>query len=120
MTVFDRWRWCSDPDVVPESHISPHLKSGSVEPEPSNNFRSTPHYSVISTHTSWSIDAYAGENRLGPNAAYRFAKGEKVTLQTGEEAQLQTPLDFVALTDHARALRCTFLHHDARVPRIFG
>ena len=33
--------------------------------------------------------------------AYRFAKGEKIELQTGDDAQLQTPLDFVALTDHA-------------------
>ena len=64
-------------------------------------------------HTSWSIDAYAGGNRLGPNTAYRFAKGEKVELQTGAEAQLQTPLDFVALTDHAEGfemhLPCTMV-----------
>jgi hypothetical protein len=52
-----------------------------------------------------------GNNRLGPNSAYQFAKGEKIELPTGEEAQLQTPLDFMALTDHAEAfelhLPCT-------------
>ena len=43
---------CSDPDVVPESHISaPPENPVSVEPEPSNNFRSTARYSVISTCT---------------------------------------------------------------------
>ena len=55
----------------------------------------------LHVHTSWSIDAYAGANRLGPNAVYRFAKGEKVELPGGREAQLRSPLDFVALTDHA-------------------
>ena len=45
--------------------------------------------------------AYAGGNRLGPNTAYRFAKGEKIELPTGDEAELKAPLDFVALTDHA-------------------
>ena len=58
------------------------------------------------------MDAYAGGNRLGPNSAYRFAKGEMVELQTGNEAQLPVPLDFVALTDHAEnfeILPCTLL-----------
>jgi hypothetical protein len=67
----------------------------------------------LHVHTSWSADAYAGGNRLGPNSAYRFAKGEKVELQTGNEAQLPVPLDFVALTDHAESFEmiqaCTML-----------
>ncbi len=62
-------------------------------------------------HTSWSVDAYTGDNRLGPNSAYRFAKGAKVELSNGVEAQLEVPLDFVALTDHAEGfgilLACT-------------
>ena len=62
---------------------------------------------------SWSADAYSGGNRLGPNTAYRFAKGEEIELQTGDAAQLATPLDFVALTDHAEGfevqLPCTML-----------
>ncbi|HJL53061.1 MAG TPA: DUF3604 domain-containing protein [Arenicellales bacterium] len=61
----------------------------------------------LHVHTSWSIDAYTGGNRLGPNTAYRFAKGEKVELQNGTEAQLQTRLDFVALTDHAEGFEVT-------------
>jgi len=106
---------CSDPDVVPESHIStPPKNRAPVEPEAVEQFPlNTALFGDLHVHTSWSIDAYAGENRLGPNAAYRFAKGEKVTLQTGEEAQLQAPLDFVALTDHAEGfemhLPCTMV-----------
>lgn len=55
----------------------------------------------LHVHTSWSTDAYAGGNRVGPREAYRFARGEAVELPSGIVTQLQTPLDFVALTDHA-------------------
>ena len=55
----------------------------------------------LHVHTSWSTDAYTGGNRVGPREAYRFARGEAVELPSGIVTQLQTPLDFVALTDHA-------------------
>jgi hypothetical protein len=92
---------CTDPDVVPETHIStpppPQASGGEVERYPLK----TALYGDLHVHTSWSADAYAGGNRLGPNTAYRFARGEEVELQNGLVAKLDTPLDFVALTDHA-------------------
>lgn len=109
---------CSDPDKVAETHIStppatatnaPKAEVDDVEHFPLR----TALFGDLHVHTSWSIDAYAGGNRLGPNSAYRFAKGEKVELQSGGEAQLKTPLDFVALTDHAEGfevhLPCTMM-----------
>jgi hypothetical protein len=39
--------------------------------------------------------------RLGADAAYRFARGEKVLASSGQDAQLSRPLDFVLLSDHA-------------------
>ena len=92
---------CSDPDDVPESHVStpPATAQGAVEV--ARYPLRTALFGDLHVHTSWSTDAYAGDNRLGPNTAYRFAKGERVELQNGIEAQLGTPLDFVALTDHA-------------------
>ncbi|MGD8415905.1 MAG: DUF3604 domain-containing protein [Pseudomonadales bacterium] len=92
---------CTDPDVVPETHIStpppPQASGGEVERYPLK----TALYGDLHVHTSWSADAYAGGNRLGPNTAYRFARGEEVELQNGLVAKLDVPLDFVALTDHA-------------------
>ncbi len=105
---------CSDPDVVPETHIStPPVKAVTAEKVEVERFPlRTALFGDLHVHTSWSMDAYAGGNRLGPNSAYRFAKGEVVELQTGNEAQLPLPLDFVALTDHAEnfeILPCTLL-----------
>jgi len=104
---------CADPDKVPETHISkpPTTAASTVEVE---RFPlRTVLFGDLHVHTSWSADAYAGGNRLGPNTAYRFAKGDKVELQNGIEAQLPAPLDFVALTDHAEnfeaSLACTML-----------
>jgi hypothetical protein len=52
-------------------------------------------------HTAASGDAAARGNRLDVNAAYRFARGEKVTSSTGLEAQLDRPLDFLVIADHS-------------------
>jgi len=51
-------------------------------------------------HTSYSLDAYIGGARLTPDDAYRFAKGEDVTLNGGMH-NIKKPLDFAAVTDHA-------------------
>ncbi|NKB98912.1 MAG: DUF3604 domain-containing protein [Pseudomonadales bacterium] len=92
---------CTDPDIVPETHIStPPPPQASGTPAVRYPLK-TALYGDLHVHTSWSADAYAGGNRLGPNSAYRFARGEEVELQNGLLAKLETPLDFVALTDHA-------------------
>ena len=43
-------------------------------------------------------------NRIGPNEAYRFARGEQITSSTGQAAKLQRPLDFLVVADHAENL----------------
>ncbi len=54
-------------------------------------------------HTAISLDAGAGGCRLGPEDAYRFARGEEVTTSTGQRARLSRPLDFLVISDHAEA-----------------
>ena len=101
---------CSDPDIVPETHISTPPTAAASTMEVERFPQRTALFGDLHVHTSWSLDAYTGGNRLGPNTAYRFAKGDKVELQNGSEAQLPIPLDFVALTDHAEnfeILGCT-------------
>ena len=53
-------------------------------------------------HTNLSNDAYAmGDHTLGPNEAYRFAKGEVITMHSGMKTRLRRPLDFLMVADHA-------------------
>ncbi len=53
-------------------------------------------------HTAMSMDAYMFGTRLLPEDAYRFARGDKVTLKPLDyKVQLERPLDFAAVTDHA-------------------
>ncbi len=52
-------------------------------------------------HTSFSFDAGAFGNRLGVDAAYRFARGEQVTASGGQQVRLSRPLDFLVVSDHS-------------------
>jgi hypothetical protein len=51
-------------------------------------------------HTSFSLDAFIGGARITPDGAYRFAKGQDVTVN-GQKHNIGRPLDFVAVSDHA-------------------
>ncbi|MCH7817111.1 MAG: DUF3604 domain-containing protein, partial [Proteobacteria bacterium] len=52
-------------------------------------------------HTRNSPDAGFVGNTLGPEEAYRFARGEEVTSSGGLRAKLLRPLDFLVVADHA-------------------
>ena len=55
-------------------------------------------------HTSYSTDAGMMGNRLGPDEAYRFARGEEVVSSLGVRAKLIRPFDFLVVADHAENL----------------
>jgi hypothetical protein len=55
-------------------------------------------------HTANSGDAFGLGTRLGPDDAYRFAKGDRVRGTGGSSAQLTEPLDFLLVADHAENL----------------
>ncbi|MDO8861908.1 DUF3604 domain-containing protein [Haliea sp. E1-2-M8] len=56
-------------------------------------------------HTSVSLDANLfGARDLGPEHAYRFARGETVTATNGMQARINRPLDFLVVSDHAEYL----------------
>lgn len=56
-------------------------------------------------HSNRSFDAFSfGTENLSPEDAYRFACGEAITSITGGVAQLERPLDFLMVSDHAEFL----------------
>ena len=56
-------------------------------------------------HTSFSPDASLNGNiRIGPEEAFRFARGQVIEGHNGKTAKLERPLDFLVVTDHAEYL----------------
>jgi hypothetical protein len=55
-------------------------------------------------HTGLSVDAGLFGNILGPEEAWRFARGEEVVSSTGLPVKLGRPLDWMVLTDHTDAM----------------
>ncbi|MGO6668949.1 DUF3604 domain-containing protein, partial [Rhizobium ruizarguesonis] len=70
-------------------------------PYAGNSFPTRPLFGDTHLHTSQSFDAIAFGNFLGPEEAYRFARGEEVISSTGQHARLSRPLDFLVVADHA-------------------
>ena len=61
----------------------------------------------LHVHTSYSLDASVFGTLATPADAYRFAKGAPLTRTDGSRVQLERPLDFVAVTEHAEWLDFT-------------
>lgn len=57
------------------------------------------YFGDLHVHTTYSLDSYIGNNRVTPDEAYQFAKGEEIETVAGK-VRLTRPLDFAAITDH--------------------
>ncbi len=79
------------------------FKKPGYSPYAGRNFPTRVFWGDTHLHTAISLDAGAVGCTLGPDAAYRFARGEEVTTSTGQRAQLSRPLDFLVVSDHAEA-----------------
>jgi hypothetical protein len=67
-----------------------------------------PYFGDLHVHTTYSVDAYTQGVETTPEQAYRFAKGEMIGLHPFDEnnqplrtAQIDRPLDFAMVSDHA-------------------
>ena len=58
----------------------------------------------LHVHTENSFDAYTFASLATPDDAYRYARGEAIPHPAGFSIQLDRPLDFYAVTDHAMLL----------------
>lgn len=83
--------------------FAPHVKSPGYSPHAGRHFPTRVLWGDTHLHTAISLDAGAAGCTLGPEAAYRYARGEEVTTSSGQQAQLSRPLDFLVVTDHAEA-----------------
>jgi hypothetical protein len=68
-------------------------------------------------HTSWSFDAYIFGNHLtGPADAYKYAKGEPIKHPLGYMVKIDTPLDWMGVTDHSEYAGVVRLSNDPNSP----
>ena len=66
----------------------------------------------LHVHSAYSLDAWGFGTAHSPAQAYAFAKGDKITLANGMPAQLERPLDFMAVTDHAEWFNLMYICTD--------
>lgn len=81
-----------------------------AEPNPERNA----YFGETHIHTSWSVDAWVMGNRLtGPGDAYKYAQGQTIKHPMGFDIKIDTPLDFMGVTDHSEYVGVT---REANIP----
>ena len=80
-------------------HAAPAVE---YSPPVANDFPGQVFWGDTHLHTNQSPDAFTfGNHTITPEMAYRFARGELVTSQSGVKAKLSRPLDFLMVSDHS-------------------
>ncbi len=94
-TVLAQETWTPNEEMAKETFKRPYspYAGGAV---PTRVFWGDTHL-----HTSFSMDAGAFGARLGPEDAYRFARGEEIQSNTAGPVRLARPLDFLVVADHS-------------------
>jgi len=78
-----------------------HSAKPVYSPYAARDFPTRPLFGDTHLHTAFSMDAGAFGARLSPRDAYRFARGEEITSNTGQPVRLSRPLDFLVVADHS-------------------
>ena len=90
------------PSTTAEAQTSP--QSENYSPYADQRYPTRVYWGDQHLHTSHSPDAGLVGNRLGPDDAFRFARGEQVRSSTGQLVRLERPYDWLVVSDHAEYL----------------
>ncbi|NND67424.1 MAG: DUF3604 domain-containing protein [Halioglobus sp.] len=72
-----------------------------IQFRPAPNPQRNAYFGDLHVHTAYSFDAYVFGTISTPDDAYRYARGNALDHPSGYAVQLQRPMDFYAVTDHA-------------------
>ena len=115
--------WVSRPSATAQDVPRPapeHLKgSKNYSPYADRQHPTRVYWGDQHLHTSFSADAGMLGDRLGPDEAFRFARGEQLRSSTGQLAQLDRPYDWLVVSDHAEYLGLSQALQD-RSPALLG
>ena len=79
-------------------------QAAAPQPNPERNA----YFGETHLHTSWSVDAWVMGNRItGPADAYQYAQGATIKHPMGFDIKIDTPLDFMGVTDHSEYVGVT-------------
>ena len=94
--------------ILSAGTLQTHTSSGEpseaqkkYSPPANTNHATNVYWGDSHLHTGLSLDAGLFGNTLGPDDAYRLARGEKITASSGIPVQLARPLDWMVVTDHS-------------------
>ena len=76
-------------------------KMPSYSPYARRGFPTQVYWGDTHVHTDNSLDARGFGVTLGPEEAFRFARGEEVTTSNSERFKLSRPLDWLVVSDHS-------------------
>lgn len=96
----------TDIGMATKGDVAPLMKKPGYSPYAGRNYPTRVFWGDTHLHTALSMDAAAVGCKVGPDGAYRFARGEEVITSTGQPAQISRPLDFLVVSDHAEAFGC--------------
>jgi len=87
----------------PTNASAPPAAAGAAATErPAPNPERNAYFGDVHVHTGWSFDAFTNGSKTTPTDAYAWAQGREITNSgVGGKIQLQTPLDFYMVSDHA-------------------
>ncbi|MGH8649331.1 MAG: DUF3604 domain-containing protein, partial [Burkholderiales bacterium] len=87
---------------------APAQPAATLAPAPQPNPERNAYFGETHIHTSWSVDAWVMGNRLtGPGEAYKYAQGEIIKHPMGFDIKIDTPMDFMGVTDHSEYVGVT-------------
>lgn len=92
------------PPAFAQDAPGPSNRNITYSPYPAKTFPNRVYFGDTHLHTSYSADAGMAGAIVGPEDAYRFARGEAVKSNSGLPVKLSRPLDFLVIADHAENL----------------
>ena len=99
---------CAEPPAQPPAAQPTEAPAGAVPVHPERDV----YFGDLHLHTVLSMDAYyLFGTRMGPEDAYRFARGDEVMFM-GEPISRRRPLDFMAVTDHGQIIGSSMAMED--------
>ena len=90
--------------AVAPAPAQPAAPAPGLQPNPERNA----YFGETHIHTSWSVDAWLMGNRItGPDDAYNYAQGQTLKHPMGYDIKIDTPMDFMGVTDHSEYVGVT-------------